>query len=185
MFLVNQLVGFGQQAVRGGVIYTAPLSSNGTGFSNRLRRVHFKAAGIVNSSATGSRLKITLDHLTTGTNTVVNPMYVGRVGTAPSFHADGDQAQVLFSASGSVTLTSGAGPTESDFVTFNYPANTDLIVAFEVTSTGDWRYLPTTGASNIDDWSKNATGESGTTSVSGYTNTASQCSIVSKIEVFP
>jgi hypothetical protein len=145
-----------------------------------LWRQQFAAATLADVS--GSKIRISITSPSTGANSVLSEVFIGHAGTAPNF--DGNQVRVTFNGgSNGVTLTAGGATVVSDPVTFTYDHTKDLIVAFERTS-GDLRRNNTTAGSNYTIWSKTSgTGESGTTTVTGYSTATSALYLVDLIQV--
>lgn len=155
------------------------LTSNNTGFGGELIREVFAAAAF---STSGDRVRITFIPPTSGNNTNISNAFIGKKGvSAPNF--DGNQVRITFNGgSNSVVLTAGGPSVVSDPITFSFDHTVDHVIAFEMTGTSDVR-INAGSATNVTRYEKTGSGESGTTTVSGYSSNAGYLLSIDKIEV--
>jgi hypothetical protein len=130
-------------------------------------------------AANGTSVRITITGPSAGTALVLTDCFIGQAGTAPSFSTT--PTRITFNGgSNGVTVPVG-GSVTSDVVTFSISTANSYIVAMGVTS-GDFREK--TSATNFTRYYKaSGSGETGTQTVSGYSNVASDLFGVSRVEV--
>lgn len=154
------------------------LNSNSTGYGGYTIVQRISAAAL---STNGDKVRLTLAPASSGSNTVINKVYIGKPGTAPSF--DGGQVQVTFSGgSAGVTLTAGGATVVSDAVSFSFDHTSDFLVAIEFGATADPRRNLSPG-SNYNLWTKAAVAEAANTTKSGYTDQGTIAFVVDLVEV--
>ncbi|RTL52891.1 MAG: hypothetical protein EKK40_07010 [Bradyrhizobiaceae bacterium] len=135
---------------------------------------------ILSAPSNGSAIRVTFS-ASTGNNLPVTAAYVGHKGaSAPNF--DGNQKQLLFGGSGSVTITANSSIT-SDLLNFSFDKTKDLIISVGTTSlhmkTGNPSATGYTAYNKPSDQSN-----SGTTTVSSYSTATSEFYGCTKIEIF-
>lgn len=158
--------------------YDPTLSGNSTGFGGAMDRFVFAAAAF---SVDGDRVRLTLAPPSSGNNTIISNVFIGPKGAAaPNF--DGTQVRVTFGGNNGVTLAAGGSVVVSDDVALAFDHTKDHVVAIEFTGTSDVRGI-FGGAGNVTRHEKIGSGESGTTSVSGYVPAAGYLGVIDKIEV--
>ena len=129
-------------------------------------------------STSGTIATVTFTGPSSGSALVVSAAYIGPSGTAPNFSTTPVQLKV--GGSGSFTVPVG-GTVTTDPVSYTLNHTVDQIVSIGVTS-GDFRVK--TSATGFSRYYKaSASGDASSTSVSGYSNTASELQGVSRISV--
>lgn len=131
-------------------------------------------------SSLGINYRLTLTPPTSGANLVIASCFIGMANTAPSF--DGNQVQVKFSGANGTTLTAGGSVVVSDSIapTVQFNTSGNLLIAFGITS-GDIRRNAALAGYTLHFKSADAA-NAGTTTKSGYSSSATQVGIVSKLE---
>lgn len=154
------------------------LTTDDSGFSSLSRRLQFSSAVLVQQYGTRVRVTLKPNGVTSAT---VSAAYVGLKGaSAPDF--DGNQAQLKWGGSGSVTLTGGGADQVSDETVLKYLPGSDLIVSLEFSAVFACKDNAALGA-NYTDWSSATTGQAGSTTGTGYSSTSGRIMSVSKVEI--
>jgi hypothetical protein len=109
-------------------------------------------------------------------------VYAGQGSATVGNNFTGDQVQVLFGGSGTITLSANQ-QVWSDWMTYNVSATTPFVVAFQVSTGGG-----TLGRLNPTDtdftfYYKAASAEAASTTVTGYTTSAGDLLVVNGIDV--
>ena len=161
----------------------APAGTGWTGYELRARYPIAFYSGTAPSN--GTQLRVTIQGGTAGTN-LVNALYCGHAGdqgTASSMNYDGNQVQIKFSGSASVTVPATGSPLVSDVVNFAFSKSKDLICSANWGSNAVITFSPTIPAvwSGIVAGSSNAGGT--TTGITGAANYTYGTAFITQIEV--
>jgi hypothetical protein len=116
-------------------------------------------------------------------STVISAIYIGQVATSGNaYDFDGNQVQVLFGSSGSVTLDPGS-EISSDNIDFNINGSSAILIAMDVTSGSPYTYGTGFGANYIA-YAKSGVSQAATTAKStAYTSTGSGSGRVNIIDL--
>ena len=157
------------------------LPSSTTGYGGLMIRFVLKAA-LFAGVAAGDQIRIIFKPPPAGqNNTIINHCFVGHAGASLPYF-DGGQVRQTIGAANGVTLMAGGANVPGDAVAFNFDPTKDLIVAVELAATSHAAANPSAGA-NYDEWSKAGTGESGNTTVTGYSLAAGRIQVIDLVEV--
>lgn len=179
-FMATQLVGFGVVGGEWRTTMSQTLNNNTTGYGGFTIRQWF-AAGVI--SLSGNPVRVRLTPTTTGLNTILTGIYIGHAaGAGDAYDFDGAQVQVLFSGSGSVTLTAGGASVTSDEIGFALDETKNLIVSMQHAATSSVRDVSGLGANYVS--YQKAGAEAATTNVTGYSTLSGTLTVCDLIEVF-
>lgn len=130
----------------------------------------------------GSTVRIGLRGPVSG-NTVISAVYIGQVATSGNaYDFDGNQVQVLFGSSGSITLPANSDIV-SDNIDFSISGSSAILVAFDLTNGSPYNYATGFGTNYIA-YAKTGVSEAATTAkATGYTSTGSGSGRVNIIEL--
>jgi len=117
-----------------------------------------------------SKIKVKFGHA--GTNYSTEACYIGHQGVGDVYDFDGNQQQVLVSASGSFTITED---TWSDEITIDLDKTKNIVFSFYLTSTM-YSYNSDTEADN--DMYAKAGNDAATTDTSGYSLILEDVSVI-------
>jgi len=156
---------------------TYSLSSSNRAANNQTRRQLILGADI---PADFYKVKVTLG---SGSDDLeFDRAYIGHQGSGGNdWDFDGNQEQLLFSASGSGTVSGAYGTLESDELEIEITAGGDVIIAVDLANSGKV-YVPYADGDPESHWSKNSSDTAADTAPSGLSATDYERQVVCKVE---
>lgn len=132
-------------------------------------------------SGNATRVRVTLKGSPSGENTKCAKVYIGHAAAAGDpYDYDGNQAEVLFGGTSGVTIAQGATET-SDWTTFSLDDTKNLIVAVYLDDGNQDDFGYNASIAGFTRYFKVTPDETGTTDVTGYTETATRLDLVQSI----
>lgn len=161
-----------------GVRFSETLATNDNNWANGLGRVVVPASALAGGWETCA---VTFEAASTGPFSIT-AAYIGHAASAGSEDFGETPVQLLFSASGSVTVAAGS-TRESDTASFAYDGDRDVVISFGVlnNSTSDQPKVLTSGSSCTGYFEANAASEAASLTVSGGATDAARNYAVKQI----
>lgn len=164
-----------------GTIFSATLSSSGSGYASFTYRHKFVIAGLTVPPGTQTQVRVGFKAHPTTEGVTISAAYIGHKGAGDQYDFATTPVQFLFSGSGSTTIAAGTSLV-TDNANFTWDKVSDLIISMYISDTAHDSMAFTTGTSNYNSYNKSAS-DASTVDATGYSDTGNRLDGIYLIEM--